>query len=114
MTRAATWAGWRSFALLVASLLLLAALTPRGGAASPTPAETPAGAPSPISLSGHWAVAGTSGFDIRQTGTRFQGSSIAGIRFAGSLAGLDATFTFWEGPSFAKADPDTGRKMAAA
>lgn len=58
-----------------------------------------------MDLTGHWAVAGTSGFDITQDGERIDGTSLAGVRFAGTVSGLDATFRFCSGDSYAKADP---------
>jgi hypothetical protein len=96
----------RSLAVARAAVLacLVAGLVPGvSGGASPSPAATPAVA---VDLTGHWAVAGTSGFDIDQDGSRIDGASVAGIRFSGTVSGAGATFRFWSGTSYAKVDPD--------
>lgn len=83
-------------------------MPPVTGAAgpSPVPVTSPDGsAGPPAELTGHWAVAGTSGFDIEQDGGRFAGSSVAGLSFGETLAGRHADFVFWQGSSFARADP---------
>ncbi|MDQ1323677.1 MAG: hypothetical protein QG587_1012 [Chloroflexota bacterium] len=97
---------------LLATTLLTASAVPSAKAASPGPSAAPGSGgsggtqTSDLDLTGHWAVAGTSGFDIVQKGSRIDGTSIAGIRFAGTASGRAATFRFWEGTSFAKADPE--------
>jgi hypothetical protein len=90
-------------ALLLAMAWVLASPHPAVGA---TPRPDPAAAVATPDLTGHWAVAGTSGFDIVQSGSHIRGSSAAGIRFAGTLTGADAAFQFWSGTSWAKADPE--------
>jgi hypothetical protein len=93
----------------LATTIVVVSLAPPTQAASPGPSGEPRGGGSGAgvaSLTGHWAVAGTSGFDITQQGDRIDGTSIAGIRFTGTIAGGAATFRFWEGKSFAKADPE--------
>ena len=89
-------------ALVLPVLVLGTVLAPGARAASPAPAASARA----MDLSGHWAVAGTSGFDITQKGSRIDGTSIAGILFTGTVSGPAASFRFWEGKSFAKADPE--------
>jgi hypothetical protein len=98
----------RGWAWVLALVLAFTVGWPTGArAASPTarPAATPVVGP-PVTLDGHWAVAGTSGFDITSDGSSITGSSVAGIRFAGSFEDGVARVRFWSGPSFAKADPE--------
>jgi hypothetical protein len=99
---ATSWSARRHRVAAIVLALVCATLpvAPSSIGASPAPA------PDTSSLTGHWAVAGTSGFDIVQTGSSISGSSVAGITFAGTLSGRRASVRFWSGESFAKADPE--------
>ena len=98
----------RRLAGLLVSLLLMGALGPAAAAgATPAPDATlPPVAGPPTDLNGHWAVAGTSGFDITQDGTSLTGTSAAGVQFAGWYADGVGQARFWSGASFAKTDPE--------
>jgi hypothetical protein len=101
---AAAHASLAVLAALLVALMLAHAWAPVARGASPAP--SPAQPAATVDLTGHWAVAGTSGFDIAQDGGRIDGTSMAGVRFAGTVSGLDATFRFWSGSAYAMADPE--------
>jgi len=92
--------------LLVACTLPVAPAPARAASPSPAPSPSPTFCPCTVELTGHWAVPGTSGFDIRQSGTWIDGTSVAGVSFSGTLASRTVTFRFWSGSSFAKAAPE--------
>lgn len=86
---------------VVLSVLLIAGAVP---AVAATPAPSASVAPNGgTGLSGHWAIAGTSGIDLVQKGSALTGSSAAGISLSGSVNGRMVTFRWWRGASYAKA-----------
>lgn len=93
-------------ALALAVVMLGTGMTATRGASPPPPGDPSPGSAGTVNLTGHWAVAGTGGFDITQHGSRIDGTSVAGIRLSGTLSGRAATFRFWSGDSFAGADPE--------
>jgi hypothetical protein len=101
---------------LVAILTVLAALfvslaLPVCGA-SPSPAAS-----GTISLTGHWAIAGTSGIDLVQRGDALTGTSAMGISLSGTVNGRDIAFRWWRGPSYnaaKRADRGTGHMTRSA
>ena len=62
-------------------------------------------------LTGHWAIAGTSGIDLVQRGTALTGTSSMGISVSGTVSGRDVVFRWWRGASYEaarKVDRGTG------
>ena len=88
-------------ALAVLFALICAVVGPAGAVAGPAASGSPRpAASSPPSLTGHWAIAGTSGLDLVQQGTSVSGTSAMGVTLAGSVAGRTVSFRWWSGPSF--------------
>ncbi|HYO44398.1 MAG TPA: hypothetical protein VES19_14465 [Candidatus Limnocylindrales bacterium] len=87
-------------------VLALVALTGAGAvtvdAASPAPSVAPPSGRT-TTLTGHWAIAGTSGIDLVQEGSTLHGTSAAGITISGTVDGSRVTFRWWRGASYAKA-----------
>jgi hypothetical protein len=102
---------------VVAWLSLLAIALPAmpAGAATPSPsASAPSGGGN---VTGHWAIAGTSGIDLVQRGGTVSGSSAAGVAVSGTVDGLRVTFRWWRGTSYATtkaADRGTGVMQLSA
>ena len=94
--------------LLVLALLLGLALSSPVGAAGPAsvPDPSPGRTDPPVNLTGHWAAADLGSIDLVQDGTSLTGTSPQGVRLRGTIAGWRATFDFWEGPSYRKADKE--------
>jgi hypothetical protein len=69
-------------------------------------------APSPdhadalVDLSGHWAAADLGSIDVVQDGASLRGRSPEGVVIRGTVRGQRATFTFWHGPTYRKADKE--------
>jgi hypothetical protein len=86
-------------------MLVVAATMPvlAMGAAAPSPSPTGPVPSGGVNLTGHWAIAGTSGIDLVQQGTALRGSSVAGIAVSGTVDGLRVTFRWWRGASYASA-----------
>jgi hypothetical protein len=53
-----------------------------------------------LNLTGHWASAEFGGLDFVQTGSTFT-AAWAGVSVAGSLSGYSASFSYWQGGSYA-------------
>ena len=98
----------RLWAVCAALVVLLGALAlPASGASAPPSPE----ASDAISLTGHWAIAGTSGIDLVQRGSSLSGTSEMGISLSGTVSGDGVSFRWWRGGSYAaakKADRGTG------
>jgi hypothetical protein len=63
-------------------------------------------------LTGHWESA-QGAVDLVQRGSAVTGGGPSGVRISGTLSGTTFTFRFWEGASYATADPeDRGRGTA--
>ena len=98
----------RSWAVGAALVVLFGALAlPASGASAPPSPEASVA----VSLTGHWAIAGTSGLDLVQRGTSLSGTSEAGISLSGTVSGDGVSFRWWRGRSYVaakKADRGTG------
>jgi hypothetical protein len=96
--------------IAICALAVAAATVAAAPAASPTPTATagptfgPTGAPAP-GLTGHWAIAGTSGLDLVQHGRAIKGTSPMGVSLAGTIDGRQVSFRWWRGASFERAKP---------
>ena len=89
-SRACSW-----FLLLAAALVLAA-----GG--TTLAADAP-----DVDVTGHWASPlEAGGIDLVQSGRNVRGSSSSGLHISGTIHGRHVQFTFWRGPSYAKADPE--------
>ena len=89
-SRACSW-----FLLLAAALVLAA-----GG--TTLAADAP-----DVDVTGHWASPlEAGGIDLAQSGRNVRGSSSSGLHISGTIRGRHVQFTFWRGPSYAKADPE--------
>jgi len=98
----------RLWAVCTALALLLGALAPPASGASASPSPQASGA---ITLTGHWAIAGTSGIDLVQRGSSLSGTSEMGVSLSGTVSGDGVAFRWWRGGSYAaakKADRGTG------
>ena len=85
-----------SWSLLLAAVLVLAA----GG-------STFAAGASDVDVTGHWASPlEAGGIDLVQSQGRVEGGSPSGLHIRGTIQGRHVAFTFWRGPSYAKADPE--------
>ncbi len=73
-----------------------------GGSTAPSPDHADAVA----DLSGHWAAADLGSIDVVQDGASLRGRSPEGVVIRGTVRGQRATFTFWHGPSYRKADKE--------
>jgi len=90
--------------LSLAGLAFLFAVALVPWSAVPASAADPSPAPALINLTGHWATPlDAGGLDIVQAGSKVSGSSLSGIHFTGTISGLQVSFTFWRGASYAKA-----------
>ena len=63
-------------------------------------------ADAPVDLSGHWAAADLGSIDLVQDGASLRGRSPEGVVIRGTIRGQRATFRFWHGPSYSKADKE--------
>ena len=89
-SRACSW-----FLLLAAALVLAA-----GGTTLAVDAPD-------VDVTGHWASPlEAGGIDLAQSGRNVRGSSSSGLHISGTIRGRHVQFTFWRGPSYAKADPE--------
>ena len=98
----------RLWAVSLVLVILFGALVLPASAASATPSPEASGA---ISLTGHWAIAGTSGIDLVQRASSLSGSSEMGVSVSGTVSGDSVAFRWWRGGSYAaarKADRGTG------
>ena len=96
----------RAVCAALAVLLGALALPPSGASATPSPEASGA-----VSLTGHWAIAGTSGIDLVQRGSSLSGTSEMGISLSGTVSGHSVAFHWWRGGSYAaakRADRGTG------
>ena len=73
-----------------------------GGSTAPSPDHADA----PVDLSGHWAAADLGSIDLVQDGASLRGRSPEGVVIRGTVHGQRATFTFWHGASYQKADKE--------
>ena len=106
-------------ALVAALAILLGAVGLPAFGASPSPAPGSSGpsASGALSLTGHWAIAGTSGIDLVQRGSTLTGSSAMGISVSGTVSDRAVTFRWWRGASYAaakRADRGTGTMAASS
>jgi hypothetical protein len=100
-------AGLAAWLVLVVIGVLTIAAAPGASAppmTAPGPSLGPSG-PSAPSLTGHWAIAGTSGLDLVQHGTAIRGTSPMGVSLAGTIDGRQVAFRWWKGASFERAKP---------
>lgn len=89
-------------ALLLAMILVGWQPVLAGGSRAPSPDHAVA----PVDLSGHWAAADLGSIDLVQDGTSLRGRSPEGVVMRGTVRGQRATFRFWHGPSYSKADKE--------
>jgi hypothetical protein len=95
---------------VLAALFVTLALPVCGASPSPAASGT-------TSLTGHWAIAGTSGIDLVQRGAALTGTSMMGISLSGTVNGRDIAFRWWRGPSYGaakRADRGTGQMSRSA
>jgi hypothetical protein len=109
----------RAVVLTVALALAGSILAMTAAAASPAPSAGGAASPAPASrsLTGHWAIARTSGIDLVQKGSALTGTSAMGVSLNGTVVGDQVTFRWWRGVSYAaakKADRGNGVMQLSA
>jgi hypothetical protein len=109
----------RAVVLTVALALAGSILAMSAAAASPAPSSGSAASPTAAnrSLTGHWAIARTSGIDLVQKGSTLTGASAMGVSLSGTVAGDQVTFRWWRGASYAtakKADRGSGVMQVSA